>query len=221
MPIVFRAAGGAGRSYGATHSQMLEGWFMHMPGLKVVAPATAEDAKGLLISAIRDDDPVLMVEHKDLYKVRMPLAATPGAVPIGKARIVREGDAVTILTYSKIVHTAGLAAAQLAKEGIAVEVMDLRSLDHWTPRPSPPPYEKPDAPSCSPKRWALRGRRPKSPRWSWIMAFDYLNAPIIRLTPPEVAIPFSPTLEQQTIPRDKGCYPGREESVITHEGRAK
>ncbi|HOS43306.1 MAG TPA: transketolase C-terminal domain-containing protein, partial [Armatimonadota bacterium] len=128
VPIVFRAAGGAGRSYGATHSQMLEGWFMHVPGMKVVAPSTAEDARGLLISAIRDDDPVLVVEHKDLYKVRMPLSAEARPIPFGAARVLREGDAATVISYSKAVHTAALAAAQLAQDDIHVEVIDVRSL---------------------------------------------------------------------------------------------
>ncbi len=200
VPIVFRAAGGAGRSYGATHSQMLEGWFMHVPGLKVVAPATAEDAKGLLISAIRDDDPVLVVEHKDLYKVRMPLPEHAGPVPIGKARVVREGDAVTILTYAKTVHTAGLAAVQLAKEDIAVEVIDLRTL-------KPLDAETVAASVCKTGRVlvlteAMGHAGPATDIACLVMdhAFDYLDAPIVRLTPPDVAIPFSPVLEQHVIP---------------------
>ncbi len=200
VPIVFRAAGGAGRSYGATHSQMLEGWFMHVPGLKVVAPATAEDAKGLLIAAIRDDDPVLVVEHKDLYKVRMPLSASTAPIPFGQARVLRAGDDVTLVAYSKAVHTAGLAAARLAKEGITAEVIDLRSLK---------PLDT-DTLAASVKKTgrvvivteAIGTAGPAAEIACQILdhAFDFLNAPIVRITMPEVAIPFSPALEQRVIP---------------------
>jgi pyruvate/2-oxoglutarate/acetoin dehydrogenase E1 component len=201
VPIVFRAAAGAGRSYGATHSQMLEGWFMHIPGLKVVAPATAEDAKGLMISAIRDDEPVLVVEHKDLYKVRMPLSAHTEPIPLGKARVLRAGDTVTIITYSKMVHTAGLAAARLAAEGIAVEVIDLRSLrplDHDTIAAS---VRKTGRALIVTEAMGTAGPACEIACSVMDHAFDYLNGPIIRLTPPEVAIPFAPLLEQQIIPQ--------------------
>jgi len=200
VPIVFRAAAGAGRSYGATHSQMLEGWFMHVPGLKVVAPATAEDAKGLLISAIRDDDPVLVVEHKDLYKVRMPLSETAGPVPIGKARIVREGDAVTILTYSKCVHTAALAAARLAQEDIAVEVIDLRSLKPLDADTIAASVQKTGRALVLTEAMGHAGPATEIACLVLDHAFDYLNAPIMRLTMPDIAIPFAPVLEQQIIP---------------------
>lgn len=200
VPIVFRAAGGAGRSYGATHSQMLEGWFMHVPGLKVVAPSTAEDAKGLLISAIRDDDPVLFVEHKDLYKVRMPLPETVEPIPLGKARIVREGDAVTIVCYSKMVHTAGLAALELAKEGIYVEVLDLRTLKPLDTDALRDSVRKTGRALVVTEAMGVAG--PAAEITARIMdeAFEYLNAPIARLTMPEVAIPFSPELEQRVLP---------------------
>lgn len=200
VPIVFRAAGGAGRGYGATHSQMLEGWFMHVPGIKVVAPATAEDAKGLLISAIRDDDPVLVVEHKDLYKVRMPLSETSGPVPIGLARIVREGDALTILTYSKMVHTAGLAAVELAKEGIAVEVVDLRTLKPLDADTVAASVRKTGRALVLTEAMGHAGPATEIAALVMEQAFDYLEAPITRLTTPDVAIPFSSLLEQQAIP---------------------
>lgn len=200
VPIVFRAAAGAGRSYGATHSQMLEGWFMHVPGLKVVAPATAEDARGLLISAIRDDDPVLVVEHKDLYKVRMPLSEEATPIPLGSARIVHEGDAVTILTYSKCVHTAGLAAVQLAKEGIAVEVVDLRTLKPLDADTIAASVQKTGRAIVLTEAMGHAGPATEIACLVLDTAFDYLDAPITRLTMPDVAIPFSPMLEQQIIP---------------------
>ncbi|MHB9134030.1 MAG: alpha-ketoacid dehydrogenase subunit beta [Armatimonadota bacterium] len=200
VPIVFRAAAGAGRSYGATHSQMLEGWFMHVPGLKVVAPATAEDARGLLISAIRDDNPVLVVEHKDLYKVRMPLAEEAVPIPLGKAQILREGDAVTVIAYSKAVHTAGLAAAQLAKEGIAVEVIDLRSLKPLDTETIAASVQKTGRAIIVTEAMATAGPSAEIACQILDHAFDYLEAPIVRLTTQEMAIPFSPTLEQSIIP---------------------
>jgi len=201
VPIVFRAAGGAGRSYGATHSQMLEGWFMHVPGLKVVAPSTAEDAKGLLISAIRDDDPVLVVEHKDLYKVRMPLAEHTEPIPFGKARLVREGDAVTILTYSKMVHIAAIAAAELAKADISVEVIDLRSLRPLDTAMIAESVQKTGRALVLTEAMGVAGPATEIACAVMDQAFDYLNAPIVRLTPPDTAIPFSPTLEQQMLPQ--------------------
>jgi pyruvate/2-oxoglutarate/acetoin dehydrogenase E1 component len=201
VPIVFRAAAGAGRSYGATHSQMLEGWFMHIPGLKVVAPATAEDAKGLLISAIRDDDPVLVIEHKDLYKVRMPLGASTEPIPFGTARVLREGDVVTIIAYSKMVHTAALAAAQLAKEGIAAEVIDLRSLRPLDTATIAASVQKTGRAVIVTEAMGIAG--PASEIACQVMdhAFDYLNAPIARVTMPDVAIPFAPELEARVIPQ--------------------
>jgi pyruvate/2-oxoglutarate/acetoin dehydrogenase E1 component len=199
VPIVFRAAAGAGRAYGATHSQMLEGWFMHVPGLKVVAPATAEDAKGLLISAIRDDDPVLVVEHKDLYKVRMPLPDT-GPIPFGKARVMRSGGDVTLVAYSKASHTAALAAVELAKEGIAAEVIDLRSLKPLDTDTLAASVQKTGRAVVITEAPAFAGPAAEITCQILDRAFDYLNAPITRVSMPETIIPFSPELEQQIIP---------------------
>lgn len=200
VPIVFRAAAGAGRAYGATHSQMLEGWFMHTPGLKVVAPATAEDAKGLLIAAIRDDDPVLVVEHKDLYKVRMPLSEHTAPIPFGKARVMRSGDDVTLVSYSKMSHTAALAAVELAKEGISAEVIDLRSLKPLDTETLAASVQKTGRAVVLTEAPAFAGPAAEITCQILDHAFEYLNAPITRVSMPEVAIPFSPALEQQIIP---------------------
>ena len=200
VPIVFRAAAGAGRCYGATHSQMLEGWFMHVPGLKVAAPATAEDAKGLLIAAIRDDDPVLIVEHKDLYKVRMPLPAEVGPIPFGSARVLRAGNAVTLIAYAKMTHVAALAAAKLARDGIAAEVIDLRSLKPLDTETLAASVRKTGRAIVITEAPAFAGPAAEIACQLLDSAFEYLNAPIIRLTMPETAIPFSLALEQQAIP---------------------
>jgi len=203
VPIVFRAAAGAGRAYGATHSQMLEGWFMHVPGLKVVAPATAEDAKGLLISAIRDDDPVLVVEHKDLYKVRMPLSNDAGPIPFGKVRVMRSGDDVTLVAYSKASHTAALAAVELAKEGIGAEVIDLRSLKPLDTETLAASVRKTGCAIVVTEAPAFAGPAAEIVCQILDQAFDYLNAPITRVSMPEIAVPFSPVLEGQIIPSIK------------------
>jgi pyruvate dehydrogenase E1 component beta subunit len=127
-PLVIRAPGGAGLNAGPQHSQSLEAWFAHIPGLKVVMPATPADAKGLLKSAIRDDDPVLVLEHKALYASSGEVPVGEHLVPIGKAEIRRFGKDVTIVTASRMVHHALEAAETLAGQGTDVEVIDLRSL---------------------------------------------------------------------------------------------
>jgi pyruvate/2-oxoglutarate/acetoin dehydrogenase E1 component len=133
VPLVIRTPAGGGRNYGPTHSQSLEAWLMHSPGVKVVAPATAYDAKGLLKSAIRDDNPVLFVESKLLYGVKgsVPAFDEEGGdytVPIGEARVAREGEHITLVAYSRMVGECERAAQALAQPGIECEVIDLRSL---------------------------------------------------------------------------------------------
>jgi pyruvate/2-oxoglutarate/acetoin dehydrogenase E1 component len=129
VPMVLRMQGGTGRSAGAQHSQSLEAWLVHVPGLRVVMPATPADAKGLLKSAIRSDDPVVFIEHKALYALKGEVPEGEHLVPLGRARLAREGGAVSIVTYSRMVHFALEAAQALEKEGIEAEVLDLRSLN--------------------------------------------------------------------------------------------
>jgi len=128
VPMVLRMQGGTGRSAGAQHSQSLEAYLVHTPGLLVVMPATPADAKGLLKSAIRSDDPVVFIEHKALYAKKGPVPEGEYLVPIGSASILRQGKDVTVLTYSKMVYACLEAADMLASAGIDVEVIDLRSL---------------------------------------------------------------------------------------------
>jgi len=129
VPMVLRMQGGTGRSAGAQHSQSLEAWLVHVPGLRVVMPATPADAKGLLKSASRSDDPVAFIEHKALYALKGEVPEGEHLVPLGQARVVREGDQVSIVTYSRMVHFALEAAEVLSKEGIRAEVIDLRTLN--------------------------------------------------------------------------------------------
>ncbi len=128
VPIVIRAPGGGGRQLGATHSQTPDAVFAHFPGLRVVAPGTPEDAKGMLKAAIRSDDPVLFIEHATLYQVRGEVPEGEYIIPLDKAKIQRPGRDVTLVTYSKMLEISLKASEQLAKEGIEVEIVDLRSL---------------------------------------------------------------------------------------------
>jgi pyruvate/2-oxoglutarate/acetoin dehydrogenase E1 component len=129
VPMVLRTQGGTGRSAGAQHSQSLEAWVAHVPGLRVVMPATPADAKGLLKAAIRSDDPVVFIEHKALYAMKGEVPEGEHLVPLGQARVAHPGDSLTIVTYSRMVHFAVEAAETLAKEGIGAEVIDLRCLN--------------------------------------------------------------------------------------------
>lgn len=128
VPMVLRTQGGTGRSAAAQHSQSLEAWFAHIPGLKVVMPATPADAKGLIKAAIRDGNPVIFIEHKGLYNTKGPVPEGEYVVEIGKADVKREGRDLTIISYSKMLHACLSVAEKLAKEGISAEVLDLRSL---------------------------------------------------------------------------------------------
>ena len=128
IPMVIRTPGGGGRQLGATHSQTPDAIFAHFPGLKVVAPGTPEDAKGMLKSAIRSDDPILFIEHATLYQVRGEVPEEDYTIPLDKARIHRPGSDITLVTYSKMLELSDKAADQLAKEGIEAEIVDLRCL---------------------------------------------------------------------------------------------
>ncbi len=129
VPMVLRTQGGTGRSAGAQHSQSLESWLAHVPGLRVVMPSTPADAKGLLKTAVRSDDPVVFIEHKALYALKGDVPDGEHLVPFGAANTVRPGRDLTIVTYSRMVHTAIEAAQKLAGEGIEAEVIDLRTLN--------------------------------------------------------------------------------------------
>jgi pyruvate dehydrogenase E1 component beta subunit len=132
VPLVIRTSAGAGRGFGAQHSELLEAWAVHTPGIKVVAPATAADAKGLLLSAIFDDDPVLFIENMNLYWDRRYAGPVPEGdvrIPLGVAEVKREGSDVTLVTYSRQVHDCLKAAEALAADGISCEVVDLRTVE--------------------------------------------------------------------------------------------
>ncbi len=201
VPIVVRAPSGGGVHGGPFHSQNPEMWFVRTPGLKVVAPATAYDAKGLIKSAIRDNDPVLFFEHKGLYRrIKEDLPAEEYTVPIGQARVAREGSDLSVITYGAMVWTALEAAGELAKEGISAEVVDLRTL-------VPLDRESVCASVKKTSRALLLHEDTRTGGMAGELAasisesiFEYLDAPIVRVTAPDTPVPYSAPLEEAFLP---------------------
>jgi pyruvate/2-oxoglutarate/acetoin dehydrogenase E1 component len=201
VPIVIRAPSGGGIHGGPFHSQNPEMWFVKTPGLKVVAPATAYDAKGLIKASIRDNDPVIFFEHKALYR-RIKEDLPPGefTVPIGKAKVVREGRDLTIVTYGAMVWVALEAADKLAEEGASVEVIDLRTLlplDRETVCESVKKTSKVLLLHEDTRTAGLAGELAISITET---IFEYLDGPILRVTAPDTPVPFSPPLEEAFLP---------------------
>ena len=199
-PVVIRAMCGGGFRAAAQHSQMLTPIVTHIPGLKVVCPSNAYDTKGLLTQAIRDDDPVIFLEHKNLYASECDVPEEPYAIPFGEANVVREGGDVTIVTYGLMVQNSLAAADMLKKEGIEVEVVDLRTLS---------PIDMDTVIESVEETGRLVCVDEASPRCSIATdvsacvardAFKSLKAPIEMVTPPHSPVPFSPALEDLYIP---------------------
>ncbi|MCU1236254.1 MAG: branched-chain alpha-keto acid dehydrogenase component [Candidatus Solibacter sp.] len=201
VPMVVRSPSGGGIHGGPFHSQNPEMWFVRTPGLKVVCPATAYDAKGLIKSAIRDNDPVLFFEHKALYrKIKEDLPTGDFTVPIGKAKVVREGRDLSIITYGAMVWTALEAAETLAKEGASVEVVDLRTLvplDRELICESVRKTSKVLLLHEDTRTGGLAGELAATISEN---VFEYLDAPIVRVTAPDTPVPFSPPLEEAFLP---------------------
>jgi pyruvate/2-oxoglutarate/acetoin dehydrogenase E1 component len=201
VPMVVRAPSGGGIHGGPFHSQNPEMWFVKTPGLKVVAPATAYDAKGLIKSAIRDNDPVIFLEHKALYRrIKEDLPAGDYTVPIGKAKVVREGKDLTIVTYGAMVWVALEAADTLAREGVSVEVVDLRTLlplDRETVCDSVKKTSKVLLLHEDTRTAGIAGELAVSITES---VFEYLDGPIVRVTAPDTPVPYSPPLETAFLP---------------------
>ncbi|MFN7923864.1 MAG: alpha-ketoacid dehydrogenase subunit beta [Bryobacteraceae bacterium] len=200
-PLVVRAPSGGGIHGGPFHSQNPEAWFVHTPGLKVVQPSTAYDAKGLIKSAIRDNDPVIFFEHKALYRrVKEDLPEGEYTVPLGKARVHREGRHVSVVTYGAMVHVAAEAADILAKEGISLEVVDLRTLlpiDEETVLASVRKTSKAIVLHEATLTGGIGGEI--SARINE-KAFEDLDGPVLRIAAPDTPVPYSPTLEQAFLP---------------------
>ncbi|MDH7567956.1 MAG: alpha-ketoacid dehydrogenase subunit beta [Armatimonadota bacterium] len=198
-PLVIRVNTGFGQ-LAATHSQNFDAWFAHVPGLKVVSPATPCDAKGLLKAAIHDPDPVVYIEHGALYNRRGEVPEDEYQVPIGKADIKREGSHVTIVTYARMLHESLAAADELAKEGIQCEVVDLRTLRPLDTHTVLRSFQKTNRAVVAEEAWRTGGLGAEIAARVQEEGFDYLDAPIARVAAPEVPLPYARELERAAIP---------------------
>jgi len=200
-PLVVRAPVGGNVAGGLYHSQNPESWFVHRPGLKVVAPSTAWDAKGLLKAAIRDDNPVIYLEHKYLYRrAKGPVPEGDEIVPIGKAAVRREGRHATLLTYGAMVQPALEAGNRLAAEGVEIEVIDLRSLAPWDKDAVFASLEKTNRVLIVHEDVKTLGLGAEISAVIMEERFDKLDAPVMRVTYPDAHCPFSSVLEQHNLP---------------------
>jgi pyruvate dehydrogenase E1 component beta subunit len=201
LPLVIRAVGGGGRQLGATHSQTPDAIFAHFPGLKVVAPGTPVDAKGLLKASIRSQDPVLFIEHATLYQSRGEVPEGDYIVPIGKSTVQRPGKDVTLVTYSKMLEISLKAAEQLSKEGIDVEIVDLRTLRPLDMEPVIASFKKTNRAVIVEEGWKSYGVGSEVAARIYEQAFDYADAPIRRVAQAEVPLPYNRALEQLALPQ--------------------
>jgi 2-oxoisovalerate dehydrogenase E1 component beta subunit len=201
VPIVVRAPSGGGFRGGPFHSQNPEAWFTHVPGLKVVAPATARDAKGLIKSSIRDNDPVIFFEHKGLYRrVKEDLPEGDYTVPIGQARVAREGTDLSIITYGAMVYVALEAAAALEREDVSVEVVDLRTLLPLDEEAILASVRKTSRVIVLHEDIMTGGFGGEIAARISERAFEYLDAPVVRMAAPDTPVPFSGPLEDAFLP---------------------
>jgi len=204
IPIVFRGPTGSAGQLGATHSQAFESWYANCPGLKVVVPCNPYDAKGLLKSAIRDNDPVIFMESEQMYADKMEVPEQEYTLPIGVADIKRHGKDVTIVSFGKIIKLAQEAAETLAEEGIDVEIIDLRTvrpIDYDTVIDS---VKKTNRLVCLEEAWPLGSISTEIAYMVQKRAFDHLDAPIVRLTTADTPAAYAPTLMEVFLPSVDG-----------------
>lgn len=201
LPMVIRAVGGGGRQLAATHSQTPDAVFAHFPGLKVVSPGTPEDAKGLLKAAIRSNDPVLFIEHATMYQVRGDVPEDDYTIPIGKSKVQRVGRDVTVIAYSKGLEISLKAADTLAKDGIDIEVVDLRTLRPLDMDPVIESFKKTNRAVIVEEGWKSYGVGAEVASRIYEEAFDFVDAPIQRVAQKEVPLPYNRNLEQMALPQ--------------------
>lgn len=202
LPLVIRTSSGAGFASAAQHSQSLEAWFTHVPGLKVVLPSTPYDAKGLLKSAIRDDNPVLFIESKALYRFRGEVPEEEYTLPFGVAEVKREGQDVTVVTYAQMVHTALAAAQKLEAQGISLEVIDLRTLSPLDKEAILRSVEKTGRLVILHEACKTGGFGAEVAALVAEEGFDSLDAPIKRVAAPDIPVPYTTPLEKFYIPNE-------------------
>lgn len=202
VPVVFRMPGGGGAQRGAQHSQSLESWFAHVPGLKVVMPATPYDAKGMLKSAVRDNDPVLFIEHELLYGVKgeVPEEDEEYTVPLDRGIVRREGRDVSLITFSRMVHICLQAAEELAKEGIDAEVVDMRSIRPLDLDLALDSIKKTNRAVVVEEGWKYFGTGQGIAALIYEYGFDWLDAPIQHVSGADVPMPYAKNLERAALP---------------------
>jgi len=206
VPMVLRTTLGASRRSGAQHSQSLHAWFSHIPGLKVVLPSTPYDAKGLLKSAIRDENPVVFFEDKMMYKLKGPVPVEEYTIPLGVADIKRQGDDITIVATSSMVQVALASAEMLDKIGVSAEVIDPRTTWPLDERTLIESAKKTSRAIVVDEGYARYGVTAEIASVIAEGAFHYLDAPVKRIGAMHVPIPFSPPLEDATVPSDRSIF---------------
>jgi pyruvate/2-oxoglutarate/acetoin dehydrogenase E1 component len=201
VPLTLRTQGGAGWSPGAQHAQQLEAWLVHVPGLKVVFASTASDVRGLLWSAIYDDNPVVFFEHRTLYPLKESLPAELEPIPLGKARIHREGGDVTVVATGRLVHEALKAADEADEDGISVEVVDPRTLQPLDAEAIVSSVKKTNRCVVAHEAVTRMGFGAELAAVVGEQAFDWLDAPVERVGARFTPVPFAPVMEQYVVPR--------------------
>jgi len=200
VPVTIRTQGGAGWSPGAQHAQQLEGWFVHVPGLKVVFPSTPTDVRGLLWSAIYDDNPVLFFEHRTLYGIKEEVPESLDPIPIGQGRVHREGEDLTVVATGRLVHEALKAAETAGGEGISVEVWDPRTLLPLDEEGLVASVKKTNRCVVAHEAVARMGFGAEVAAVVQHRAFDWLDAPVERVGARFAPIPFAPVMENYVVP---------------------
>ena len=214
LPLVIRAVSGGGRQLAATHSQTPDAIFAHFPGLKVISPGTPADAKGLLKSAIRSDDPVLFIENATLYQTRGEVPEGEDVLEeLGKSKVQREGDDVTIVAYSKMVQAALDAADRLSEDGIEAEVVDIRSLRPLDMGPVIKSFKRTNRAVVAEEGWRSYGVGSEVSARIYEMAFDFVDAPVKRVAQAEVPLPYNADLEQLALPQTEDIYHAAKEII--------
>jgi pyruvate dehydrogenase E1 component beta subunit len=200
VPVVFRTQGGAGWSPGAQHAQQLEAWLVHVPGLKVVFASSPNDVRGLLWSSIYDDNPVIFFEHRLLYPIKEEAPAELEPIPLGKARVVREGSDVTVIATGPLVHRSLAAAEQAEQDGISVEVVDPRTLQPLDEEALVASVKKTNRAVVAHEAVKRMGFGAEVAAVLQYQAFDYLDAPIERVGAKFAPLAFAPVMEQYVVP---------------------
>ena len=203
VPLTIRTQGGAGWSPGAQHAQQLEGWFVHVPGLKVVFPSTPEDVRGLLWTSIYEDNPIIFFEHRTLYGIKGEVPEQIEPIELGKARIHREGDDVTVIATGRLVHESLKAAEQAAEAGISVEVFDPRTLQPLDEEALIASVQKTNRAVVAHEAVTRMGWGAEVAAVIQEKAFDYLDAPVARVGAKFTPIPFAPVMEEWVVPHAK------------------